>query len=42
MKGIVFTVGVKTKDGKKYVAQGNKEDWKVARNFIGVGMMDSF
>jgi hypothetical protein len=41
-KRIDFTIGVKTKDGKKFVAQGDANDWKVAKKFIGLGALESF
>lgn len=41
-KRIDFTIGVKTKDGKKFIAQGNAADWKIVKKFIGLGSLDSF
>lgn len=41
-KRVAFTIGVKTKDGKKFIAQGDAADWKTVKGFIGLGAMDSF
>ena len=41
-KRIDFTIGVKTKDGRKFVAQGDANDWKVVKKFIGLGTLYSF
>jgi len=41
-KRIDFTIGVKTKDGKKFIAQGDASDWNVVKKFVGLGSMDSF
>jgi hypothetical protein len=41
-KRIDFTIGVKTKDGKKFVAQGDAADWKIIKKFVGLGSLDSF
>lgn len=41
-KRIDFTIGVKTKDGKKFIAQGDASDWKLAKKFIGLGAMETF
>lgn len=41
-KRVTFTIGVKTRDGKKFVAQGDGDDWKIAKKFIGLGALDSF
>tara|TARA_Y100001933_G_C18663753_1_gene423915 strand:- start:32 stop:406 length:375 start_codon:yes stop_codon:yes gene_type:complete len=41
-KRIDFTVGIKCKDGKKFVAQGDAADWKVIKKFVGLGSLDSF
>ncbi len=41
-KRIDFTVGIKGKDGKKFVAQGDASDWKVLKKFVGLGSLDSF
>ncbi len=41
-KRIDFTIGVKTKDGKKFVAQGDASDWSIVKKFVGLGSMDSF
>jgi len=41
-KRIDFTIGVKTKDGKKFVAQGDAADWKIVKKYVGLGSLDSF
>jgi len=41
-KKIDFTVGVKTKDGKKFIARGDTADWKTVKGYIGLGSLDSF
>ncbi len=41
-KRIDFTVGVKTKDGKKFTAQGNASDWKILKKYVGLGSLDSW
>jgi len=41
-KRIDFTIGVKTKDGKKFIAQGDAADWKIIKKFVGLGSLDSF
>ncbi|MFH0801429.1 MAG: hypothetical protein V2A78_03460 [bacterium] len=41
-KRIDFTIGVKTKDGKKFVAQGDASDWNIVKKYIGLGSLDSF
>jgi hypothetical protein len=41
-KRIDFTIGVKTKDGRKFVAQGDASDWKIVKKYIGLGTLNSF
>ena len=41
-KRIDFTVGIKGKDGKKFVAQGDPSDWKILKKYVGLGSLDSF
>lgn len=41
-KKVDFTVGIKAKDGKKFVAQGNSKDWIVLKKYVGMGSLDSF
>lgn len=41
-KRITFTVGVRTKNGKKFVIQGDANDWKIAKKYVGLGTLNSF
>lgn len=41
-KRITFTVGVKTRDGSKFIASGDASDWKIAKQYIGLGAIESF
>lgn len=41
-KRVTFTIGVKTRDDKKFIAQGNAADWKAVKGFVGLGSLDSF
>ena len=41
-KRIVFTVGVKTRSGTKFILQGDASDWKILKRFVGLGELESF
>lgn len=41
-KRVTFTVGVRTRDGKRFIAQGDATDWKTVQGFVGIGAIDSF
>lgn len=41
-KKVTFTIGVRTRDGKKFIAQGDSSDWKTVKGFVGLGALDSF
>lgn len=41
-KRVSFTVGVRTRDGKRFIAQGDATDWKTVQGFVGIGAIDSF
>jgi|GEM_PF-5793350 len=41
-KRVDFSVGMKTKTGEKFVAQGNAGEWKVLKKYIGIGELSSF
>lgn len=41
-KRIDFTFGVKTKDGKKFIAQGDASEWRILKKYVGLGSLDSF
>lgn len=41
-KRVTFTVGIRTKDGKRFIAQGDATDWKTVQGFVGIGAIDSF
>ena len=33
---------VKTKDGKKFIAQGDASEWRILKKYVGSGSLDSF
>lgn len=39
-RNIAFTVAVKAKDGAKFVVQGDAADWKLAKKFVGIGVLE--
>lgn len=41
-KRVTFTIGVRTKDGKKFIAKGDAADWKTVKGYVGLGSLDSF
>lgn len=41
-KRVTFTIGVRTRDGKKFIAQGDASDWKTVKGYVGLGSLDSF
>lgn len=36
-KKVDFAIGIKTKDGKKFITQGDASDWKVVKNTLVLG-----
>jgi hypothetical protein len=36
-----FSVGIMTKDGNKFVARGNSNDWAIAKKYVGMGSLEA-